>query len=207
MGRRVRISSNRCGVLAFLPVLPALVIAAALVWPVRAAAHGARARTASGLTLRSAELAAGRPISRNQVYDRSGCRGDNISPGLFWGDPPAGTRSFAVLMFDPDAPGGGFWHWAVFDIPAAVRSLQTGAGAPPKHLLPAGAIQVRNDFGSLGYAGPCPPPGPAHHYHLMLYALRLSKLGLDMTASPAQVAARVAANSLAKAEIVRLYGR
>lgn len=204
MGRRVRISSNRRGVLAFVATL---VAGAALVWHGRAAADPAPAPAASRLALRSADLAAGQAISFRQVYDRSGCSGGNISPALSWGSPPAGTHSFAVLMFDPDAPGGGWWHWAVFDIPAAVRSLEAGAGDPPKHLLPSGAIQVRNDFGSLGYGGPCPPPGPPHHYHLTLYALRLSKLGLDMTASPAQVAARVLANALAEGEIVRLYGR
>jgi Raf kinase inhibitor-like YbhB/YbcL family protein len=166
-----------------------------------------RAPGTARLALRSPDLAAGQPISLNQVYDSYGCEGGNISPALSWRDPPAGTRSFAVLMFDPDAPGGGWWHWAIFDIPAKVRSLRAGAGDPPRHLLPSGAIQVRNDFGSLGYGGPCPPPGPPHHYHLMLYALRLSKLGLDMSATPAQVAARVLANALAEAEIVRLYGR
>ncbi|MDE2049843.1 MAG: YbhB/YbcL family Raf kinase inhibitor-like protein, partial [Gammaproteobacteria bacterium] len=139
--------------------------------------------------------------------DGSGCRGGNISPALSWNDPPAGTRSFAVLMFDPDAPGGGWWHWAVFDIPAGVSALQAGAGDPAKHLLPAGAIQARNDFGPLGYGGPCPPPGPPHHYQLMLYALRIATLGLGASAGPAEVAAKARANALAQAQIVGLYGR
>jgi Raf kinase inhibitor-like YbhB/YbcL family protein len=217
MWPRVQISSDRRGMLA---VLAALAVSSPLAWGSSATdppwqapqgglppAHPEQAPGIARLALRSPDLATGQPISLSQVYDSYGCEGGNISPALTWGDPPAGTRSFAVLMFDPDAPGGVWWHWAIFDIPAEVRSLQAGAGDPPKHLLPAGAIQVRNDYGSLGYGGPCPPPGPPHHYHLMLYALRLSKLGLDMSASPAQVAARVLANALAEAEIVSLYGR
>lgn len=142
-----------------------------------------------------------------QVYDASGCHGGNTSPALSWEHPPSGTRSFAVLMFDQDAPGGGFWHWAVFDIPAGVTSFRSGAGTPASHLLPQGAIQVNNDWGSQGYGGPCPPAGPPHHYRLILYALRVAKLGLDANASAAQVAAKVRADALAAAEIVGLYGR
>jgi len=196
----VRISSGRRRVLASVAAVAA---ASALVWPGHASGHP----SATPLALRSSALAPGRTIYRNQVYDRLGCSGGNISPALSWYHAPAGTHSFAVLMFDSDAPGGGWWHWVVFDIPAAVRSLRAGAGDPPKHLLPPGAVQVRNDFGNPGYGGPCPPPGPPHHYHVRLYALRLSKLGLDVSASPAQVAARVMANALGEAEIVGLYSR
>lgn len=159
------------------------------------------------LTLQSPDMRPGGTIALGHVYDDSGCHGGNISPALLWSHPPAGTRSFAVLMFDPDAPGGGWWHWAVFDIPAGVAALRAGAGNPATHLLPAGAIEVRNDFGSLGYGGPCPPPGPPHHYRLMLYALRLAKLGLGANASAAQVAAGARANALAATEIVGIYGR
>lgn len=156
--------------------------------------------------LRSADFAPGGTIAPGRVYDGSGCHGGNASPALSWQHPPAGTRSFAVLMFDPDARGG-WWHWAVFDIPAAVTSLPAGAGDPAKHLLPAGAVQARNDWGSPGYGGPCPPPGPSHHYRLTLYALKVTTLGLDAGASAAQVAARVQVYSLAQAEIVGLYRR
>jgi len=159
------------------------------------------------MTLRSPDLASGAPIARGLAYDGSGCRGGNASPALSWRAPPAGTRSFAVLMYDPDAPGGTWWHWAVFDIPAQVRSLPRDAGDPARHLLPAGALQTRNDFGSRGYGGPCPPPGPAHHYHLELYALRTARLGLAADAAPARVAATVRARALAVASIVAPYGR
>jgi Raf kinase inhibitor-like YbhB/YbcL family protein len=186
-----------------LPAFPGLRVAVVLT---AALAASPWAAAASRLALRSPQLASSWTFALGQVYDRDGCEGRNVSPALFWSHPPAGTRSFAVLMFDSDAPGG-WWHWAVFDIPAGVVSLPAGAGDPARHLLPPGAIQVRNDFGSPGYGGPCPPPGPAHHYHLMLFALRQATLGLGAGATPAQVASRVRANALAEAEIVRLYGR
>lgn len=178
----------------------ALVLAAAL------AAASPVSAAPSGFELQSPTLAASETLSLAQVYDRSGCHGGNVSPALSWNHAPAGTRSFAVLMFDSDAPGG-WWHWAVFDIPAGVGALAAGAGDPARHLLPPGAIQVLNDFGSRGYGGPCPPPGAPHHYHLMLYALRVASLGLGADASAAQVAAKVRADALAEAEVVRVYGR
>jgi Raf kinase inhibitor-like YbhB/YbcL family protein len=207
MRRRTRISGQRRPVIA---LAAALAATAPLAWahgPPGPTARRAPALPAAALALRSPDLAPAGALALGQVYDRSGCHGGNTSPALFWSHRPAGTRSFAVLLLDPDAPGGGWWHWAVFDIPATVRSLPAGAGDPARHLLPAGAIQVRNDWGSVGYGGPCPPPGPPHHYHLMLYALRLARLGLDASASAAQVAARVHAHALGEAQIVGLYGR
>ena len=187
---------------AALLATPALALAGPMATtPPAAPVAGA----ASGLALQSADFAPGGTIPLGCVYDEFGCHGGNASPALSWNHPPAGTRSFAVMMFDPDARGG-WWHWAVFDIPAEVTSLQAGAGDPAKHLLPIGAIQARNDWGSLGYGGPCPPPGPPHHYRLMIYALSVAKLGLGESASAAQVAARVQASALAQAEIVGLYG-
>ena len=166
-----------------------------------------RDAAASALAFQSPDVLSGAEIALDHVYDRSGCHGGNSSPALVWAHPPLGTRSFAVLMLDPDAPGGVWWHWAVFDIPATARSLRANAGDPARHLLPQGAVQVNNDFGSLGYAGPCPPPGPPHHYRLLLYALRVANLGLEPGASAAQVAANAQSNALAQAEIVGLYGR
>lgn len=162
---------------------------------------------APGFTLTGADLRQGDMLGPRHVYDHDGCRGRNISPELAWRDPPAGTRSFALLMFDSDAPGGGWWHWLVFDIPAGTRSLPSGAGNPGAHRMPGGAIQSRNDFGGLGYGGPCPPPGAPHHYHLMLYALRVAGLGLSASATPGQVVSRVRATAIAKAQITVLYGR
>lgn len=162
---------------------------------------------APGFALTSSDLTPGGPVGLPHVYDRGGCRGRNVSPALRWAHPPAGTRSFALLMFDSDVPGGGWWHWVVFDIPAATRALAAGAGDPAAHLMPRGAVQGRNDFGAHGYGGPCPPPGAPHHYHLMLYALRQARLGLGGNASPAEVASKVRAAAIAKAEITVVYGR
>lgn len=206
MQRPVRIISARRNLLALaaaLLVTPAL----ALAGPMAMTAPATRLAAAAGrLALQSTDFAPGGAIALGCVYDEFGCHGGNASPALSWNHPPAGTRSFALLMFDPDAPRG-WWHWAVFDIPAEVTSLRAGAGDPARHLLPIGAMQVRNDWGSMGYGGPCPPPGPPHHYRLMLYALSVAKLGLGADASAAQVAAKVQASSLAQAEIVGLYGR
>lgn len=206
MQRTVRIGSARWNVLALAAAFlatPALALAA----PMATIPPVARlAAAASGLALQSTDFAPGGAITLGCVYDGFGCHGGNASPALSWNHPPAGTRSFAVLMLDPDARGG-WWHWAVFDIPAEVTSLRAGAGDPARHLLPMGAIQVRNDWGLTGYGGPCPPPGPPHHYRLMLYALSVAKLGLGTSASAAQVAAKVQASALAQAEIVGLYGR
>ena len=204
MQRTVRIIGARRSVLALAAALLATQHPASA--DPAATSPSAPAAAASSLALQSADFAPGGAIALGCVYDRFGCRGGNASPGLVWNHPPAGTLSFAVLLFDPDARGG-WWHWAVFDIPAGVTSLRAGAGDPTRHLLPTGAIQARNDWGAMGYGGPCPPPGPPHHYRLMIYALSVAKLGLGADASAAQVAAKVQASALAQAEIVGLYGR
>lgn len=207
MRQAVRIGGGLGTMLALVALLAA---ASPPTWadtpPGRSSASDGKGVTGSQFTLRSPDLAPRETVALSHVYDGRGCDGGNVSPALLWNHPPAGTLSFAVLMFDPDAPGG-WWHWAVFDIPAGLRSLRAGAGDPARHLLPRGAIQVRNDFGSLGYGGPCPPPGPPHHYRLMLYALRLPSLELGADASAAQVAAAVRAAALAKAQIIAPYGR
>lgn len=184
----------------------ATVLAVALCLAPSACAHTATPG-ARGFTLASSAFERGARLGLRQVYDRDGCRGDNVSPALSWRHPPAGTRSFALLLFDSDAPGGGWWHWLVFDIPARTRSLPTGAGNPHADLMPGGTIQSRNDFGSLGYGGPCPPPGAAHHYHFMLYALRVTRLRVGANASPGEVETRVHATAIAKAQLTVRYGR
>lgn len=200
--RRITGFSLAAGVLA---VALAPVMAGAGPDP-GAAAAGTGPGTPS-FTLHSPDIAPGATIGSSHVYDHSGCSGSNISPAFSWSHPPAGTRSFALLVFDSDVPDGGFWHWAVFDIPATVRSLRAGAGDATKNLLPRGAEQTRNGFGFLGYGGPCPPSGSTHHYHFMLYALRVAKLGLGASAMPEQVDSRVSAEVLGEAEIVAVYGQ
>jgi len=158
--------------------------------------------------LTSPDIVDGQTIKPDQVFDSFGCTGKNISPALAWSDAPAGTKSFALMVHDPDAPtGSGWWHWVVYNIPANVSSLPAGAGAVTGGALPAGAIQGRTDYGTKGYGGPCPPPGAPHHYHFRLFALKVPTLELPEDASPALIGFNVNANALGKAEIVGLYGR
>ena len=159
-------------------------------------------------TLSSTDLTGGGRIGEAQVFNEFGCKGGNVSPALSWSGAPAGTQSFALLVHDPDAPtGSGWWHWVVYNIPASTTSLPAGAGDPKKKLMPAGAVQGRTDYGTVGYGGPCPPPGKPHHYHFQLYALKVAKLDLPADASPAMVGFNARAQALGNAEIVALYGR
>ena len=104
-----------------------------------------------------------------EIPNRHSCKGENVSPALAWADVPPGTGAFVLLMTDPDAPGGEFLHWLVFNLPATCRGLD--AGQPNNFKLPNGAVQGINDFGRPGYGGPCPPPGPAHRYIFQVFAL------------------------------------
>lgn len=159
--------------------------------------------------LASTDVKAGSPMASAQVFNGFGCTGQNISPALSWSGEPVGTQSFAVTIFDPDAPtGSGWWHWIVFNIPASVHSLSAGAGSDASKDLPAGAIQGRNDFGFPFYGGPCPPVGAhAHHYEITVYALKVPKLDVDTGASGANVGFALHASALASADIVGRYGR
>ncbi len=161
----------------------------------------------STFTLKSKEI--GGQATNKQVFKGFGCTGENISPELYWENVPEGTRSFAVTMYDPDAPtGSGFWHWVVFDIPADARELKSDAGNLSRNLAPAGCIQSVTDFGQPGYGGPCPPEGHGFHTYLItLYALKVPKLGLDKTATPAYVGFNLFSQTIAKASLVMYYKR
>ena len=158
-----------------------------------------------GFHVASGSLHEGDALPMAQVYRGSGCNGDNRSPALAWSGAPAGTRSFAVTMFDPDAPTGhGWWHWLAFDLPADTQSLREGASGG----LPGGALQARNDFGSPGYGGACPPSGDApHRYVITVHALSVAHLGVPATASPAVIEAALRRNALATAQLTLRYGR
>ena len=144
-----------------------------------------------------------------QVYRGQRCNGGNRSPALAWTGAPASTRSYAVTMFDPDAPTGhGWWHWLLFDLPADTQSLAEDAGRADGSALPAGARQSRNDFGSAGYGGACPPAGDApHHYVITVYALPKSQLGLPASASASVIDAALKRDALATARLTLRYGR
>jgi Raf kinase inhibitor-like YbhB/YbcL family protein len=167
------------------------------------------AAQSAGFTLTSPDLPAGKPLPTAQVFNSFGCTGQNISPALSWSGAPAGTKSFAITVYDPDAPtGSGWWHWVVFDLPADVKGLPLGAGTPGKAGMPKGAVQSRTDYGKPGYGGPCPPKGHGpHQYIITVYALKTAKLGLDADASPAVVGFTLNSQMIAKASIVFYYGR
>lgn len=179
-----------------VPSLLALALAAPLA--VAAAPFG----------VTSPDLTAGGTMPQAQVYRGMGCEGGNVSPQLAWHNAPAGTRSFAVTVYDPDAPtGSGWWHWTVFNLPASATGLARGAGNPGGK-LPAGAVQGRTDFGSSGYGGACPPVGDKpHRYQVTVWALKTDKLPLGHTAGGAQVGFLLNANVLARAQLTVTYGR
>lgn len=174
----------------------------ALVWLCLAAASSGAA--AAGFTLDSPALAAGGRMPLANVY--TGCGGGNVSPPLAWHDPPAGTRSYAVTMFDPDAKGG-FWHWIAFDISVGAHGLNAGAGTPHSGNAPGDTVQLENDFGDGGYSGPCPPPGKPHHYVITVYALDVPRLGLFTLIDRSAALAAIRKHALAKAALTVTWGR
>lgn len=164
---------------------------------------------AGGFTVTSPDFSDGSTIPMAQVFNADGCNGENHSPALTWSGAPAGTESFAVTMFDPDAPtGSGWWHWTVFNIPPSVHSLAPDAGDAGATSLPAGAMEGRTDFGFSHYGGPCPPVGdPPHHYEITVYAVKVAKLPLDAHSSGGMVGFVLHFNTLATARLVGRYGR
>ena len=164
---------------------------------------------ASAFEISSPDVAPGAKIADEQVFAGFGCSGKNVSPALKWSGAPAGTKSFALMVYDPDAPtGSGFWHWVVANIPPTVTELPKGAGDLKAGKAPSGALQSRTDFGMPGYGGPCPPQGDApHHYHFMLFATDVEKLGTDADTTAAVVGFNLHFHTLAKAEPTAVYGR
>jgi len=157
-------------------------------------------------SLAGATLRDGGSVKSAQVFNRAGCNGENRSPELTWRNPPAGTRSFAVTMFDPDAPGPGWWHWAVADIPASVTHLPENASASGA-LKRLGAVEARDDFDVDGYAGPCPPPGKPHRYVITVYALGAARLGVPPGRPALMFDHEISASALGHAQLTVTYGR
>lgn len=178
----------------------------ALAWASQAALAADR------FVLKSPDVAPGAKIAEKFVFKGFGCEGGNVSPGLEWSGAPAGTKSFALTVYDPDAPtGSGWWHWLVINIPASTTKLEQGAGDASGGKLPAGAVQTRTDFGAPGYGGPCPPKGPSlkrpHRYIFTVHALKVDKLDLGPDSSGALVGYMLNANGIGKASFTGSYGR
>jgi len=206
--RLVAIAAAAVTVTATLAWGNAAAAAAADTPDAKAAAPAAKKSKGSKFALVSPDIGQGKTLSEDQVFNSFGCKGKNLSPELHWSGAPEGTKSFALMVHDPDAPtGSGFWHWIVYNIPADVDHLPAEAGDPKKPGLPKGAVQGRTDFGTVGYGGPCPPPGKPHHYHFRLFALKVPKLEVPADATAAMIGFNVNANKLAEADLVGLYGR
>ena len=132
------------------------------------------------------------------------CEGQDVSPALTWSEPPAETRSFTLIVDDPDAPVGVFTHWVLFNLPADSRGLPEAV--PTQAQLPDGSLQGKNDFGKIGYGGPCPPPGRPHRYQFTLYALDQT-LDLKAGASKKQVLDAMQGHILAQGRLTGTYQR
>ncbi|BCK72136.1 UPF0098 protein [Streptomyces libani subsp. rufus] len=153
-------------------------------------------------TVLSDEVEPGGTLRPEQVFSEG-----NRSPQLRWEGAPAGTKSYAVTCYDPDAPtGSGFWHWSLFDIPASVTELPAGAGSGDMKGLPEGAVHVRNDYGTREFGGAAPPPGDGpHRYVFTVYAVDQAKLGPDADASPAVVGFNLRFHTLGRAQLIAEY--
>lgn len=169
----------------------------------------AAASQAAGFALTSPTIKPGSMLTEAQVFKGFGCEGKNISPALKWSGAPKDTKSFALTVYDPDAPtGSGWWHWVVYNIPATTTELPEGAGGADGKGLPAGAVQGRTDFGAPGFGGACPPKGDKpHRYIFTVHALKTDKLELPADASAALVGFMIHANRLGKAGFEAKYGR
>ncbi|HER19851.1 MAG TPA: YbhB/YbcL family Raf kinase inhibitor-like protein [Chromatiales bacterium] len=162
-----------------------------------------------GMVLKSETIMAGQMLGTEQVFKGFGCDGENRSPALSWTPGPESTRSYALTVYDPDAPtGSGWWHWVVYNIPADVTSLAVGAGDASGDKLPAGARQGRTDFGSHAYGGACPPEGDKpHRYIFTVYALKTDTIDVQADASAAMIGFMINANMLGKATLTAKYAR
>lgn len=166
-------------------------------------------QTNSTFQLSSSDIAADTTIPSEYVYNGFGCTGPNISPALSWSGAPAETKSFAITMYDPDAPSGsGWWHWIIYNIPTSVTSLPTGAGNSGGPGFPAGARHGMTDFGAALYGGPCPPVGHGvHHYVFTVHALSVATLDVPENATSALIGFVINGNVLGTANFTGLYGR
>jgi Raf kinase inhibitor-like YbhB/YbcL family protein len=171
--------------------------------------HAARRRAAIDLHCASArgttlQLTSPAFRANDRIPPVHTCDGNDTSPPLAWSGAPSGTKSFALILADPDAPGRTFYHWAIFDIAATATVL--GAGTRKSELVD-GARQATNDFGRVGYGGPCPPPGRPHHYRFRLLALDVDRLDVPSRARCIDVERRAEPHRLAEATLTAIYGR
>ncbi len=163
----------------------------------------------STFSLTSKDIAEGKFMSKVHEFEGFGCSGEDMSPQLSWVNPPEGTKSFAVTVYDPDAPtGSGWWHWQIVNISKDINELARGAGSPTTSKSPEGSVQVANDYGAKAFGGACPPKGHGvHRYRFTVHALSVEKLELPEDASGALAGYMINANTIETATIEALYKR
>ena len=165
--------------------------------------------TAQTFTLSSPTIKANSTLTDAHVFNGFGCTGKNISPALTWKNAPKTAKSYAITVYDPDAPtGSGWWHWLAYNIPSQTTSLEAGAGVVDSNLLPAGTVQGRTDFGNNAFGGACPPVGDKpHRYIFTIHALNTDKIELPTDASAAMIGYMLNVHRIAKASFTAKYGR
>lgn len=158
-------------------------------------------------TVTSSDCTDGAPLPMPHVSGVMGAGGEDRSPQLSWSGFPEGTKSFAVTVYDPDAPtASGFWHWAVANLPASVTELPAGAGTEGNAALPEGAVQLRNDAGFQGYVGAAPPSGHGpHRYFVVVHAVDVERLDVTPETPPAVLGFNLFSHTLARATLVATY--
>jgi Raf kinase inhibitor-like YbhB/YbcL family protein len=164
---------------------------------------------AAGFKLESPDIKAGAMIDKKFEFNGFGCSGENKSPALKWSGAPKDTKSFAITVYDPDAPtGSGWWHWSVINLDPKLTELKADAGNVSGANLPPGARHVRIDYGASGWGGMCPPAGDKpHRYIFTIHALKVDKLDIPSDATAALAGFMMNANSIGKATFTATYGR
>ncbi len=184
--------SVRSSLIPLLSICFLLCLSASLPLVAAGARSGMKGASSVSFSLRSPDFTNGGDIPKQLT-----CAGEDRSPALAWNGAPAGTKSFALIADDPDAPGGTWVHWVIFNIPSGLNGLAGGMGK--KEQQENGARQGRNDFGKTGYNGPCPPPGKPHRYFFKLYALN-AELALGAGATKAEVESAMEGHIVGEAE-------
>lgn len=163
----------------------------------------------NNFAIKSADIKPNLRISENHVFNGFGCEGKNISPQISWQNAPKETKSFALTVYDPDAPtGSGWWHYLAVNIPANYQQLPAKFAAENKFQTTDNILQIRNDFGVNNFGGPCPPKGDkAHRYIFTIHALKSEKLDLTQDATAALAGFMINANTIAKASFTAFYSR
>ncbi len=168
-----------------------------------------QAFSSNDFQIKSSDIKPNATISNRHVFSGFGCNGENISPQISWKNAPKETKSFALTVYDPDAPtGSGWWHYVAINIPKNQTKLPSNFAAEDKFKIADDVLQVRNDFGVYKFGGPCPPKGDKpHRYVFTIYALKSEKLEVSESSTAALAGFMINQNILAKASFEAFYGR